>query len=139
MRASITNNSAGGPAAYKPSAALQGPLRNRKTSLTLADIEAMALKCRNWGKWGENDEIGTLNYVTPELVADAAQLVKNGKGFPLAIPLGSDGPQSGARGRVNPIHLMRHDGADAYSGLRDNTGIRSADDWLIMPLQSATH
>ncbi|GIK81428.1 MAG: cyclase family protein [Pseudorhodoplanes sp.] len=128
-----------GPAPFKPSAAISAPLRNRKAPLTLADVEAMAVKCRNWGKWGPDDEIGTLNYATPELVAAAAKLVKNGKSFPLAIPLGADGPQTGARGRVNPIHLMRHDGADAYSGLRDETGIRSADDWLIMPLQSATH
>lgn len=115
------------------------PLRNRKKPITLEEIEAMALECRNWGKWGPDDELGTLNYVTPDLVMKAAQLVKEGRTFPLAIPLGMDGPQNGSRGRFNPIHLMRHDGADAYSGLRDETGIRSADDWLIMPLQAATH
>jgi len=116
-----------------------GPLRNREAPLTLKDIEAMALKCRNWGKWGPNDEIGTLNYATPELVAKAARLVVHGKAFPLAIPIGSDGPQNGARGRMNPVHLMRHSGSDSYSGLRDHSGIRGADDWLFMPLQSATH
>jgi kynurenine formamidase len=127
-----------GPVPYtvKPDNA---PLRHRKSPLTMQDVHAMALKCRNWGKWGPNDEIGTLNYATPELVAEAAKLIRNGKAFPLAIELSSDGPQSGARGRMNPVHLMRHSGADAYSGLRDHSGIRGADDWLIMPLQAATH
>ena len=128
-----------GPVPYVPKTENAPPLRHRKTPLTLDDVHAMALKCRNWGKWGPNDEIGTLNYATPELVAEAAKLIRNGKAFPLAIPLSSDGPQSGARGRMNPIHLMRHSGADSYSGLRDESGIRGADDWLIMPLQAATH
>ena len=131
-----------GPADFTPMdiPANAPPLKNRKAPLTLADIEAMSQKVRNWGKWGPADEIGTLNYATPEKVAAAAKLIQNGKAFPLAIPLGPDGPQTGARGRMNPVHLMRHDGADGYSGLRDKeAGLRSADDWLIMPLQAATH
>jgi kynurenine formamidase len=115
------------------------PLRNRKEPITLEVIHEMALKVRNWGKWGPNDEIGTLNYATPEKVAAAAKLVKRGQAFPLAINLGMDGPQTGNRGRNNPVLLMRHSGADAYSGLRDHSGIRGADDWLITPLQAGTH
>ena len=71
------------------------PLKNRKTPITLEVIHEMALKVRNWGKWGPNDEIGTLNYATPDMVAKAAKLVRHGKTFPLAIPLGMDGPQTG--------------------------------------------
>jgi hypothetical protein len=36
-------------------------------------------------KWGPNDEIGAANYITPELVVKAAQLVKLGKTYPLGI------------------------------------------------------
>ena len=46
--------------------------------VTLATIEAMAQRVKNWGKWGPDDQIGTLNYVTPADVARAAGLVKRG-------------------------------------------------------------
>ena len=28
-------------------------------------LRKLALQVRNWGKWGPEDEIGTLNYITP--------------------------------------------------------------------------
>ena len=33
----------------------------------------------NWGRWGELDERGTTNFITPEKVADAARLIRDGK------------------------------------------------------------
>ena len=33
----------------------------------------------NWGRWGAEDERGTLNLLTPEVVSQAASLVKRGK------------------------------------------------------------
>lgn len=36
-----------------------------------------------WGLWGENDEVGTINLLTPERVAAAAKLVQSGKTFPM--------------------------------------------------------
>src|SRR5262249_32852616 len=32
----------------------------------------------NWGKWGADDERGTLNYITPEKIQYAASLIKEG-------------------------------------------------------------
>src|SRR5690349_923398 len=43
-------------------------------------------------KWGPNDEIGAANYMTPELVLKAAQLVKTGKTYALGIPVDSKTP-----------------------------------------------
>ena len=48
--------------------------------LTRQDLRAAAEKYKNWGKWGPNDEIGTLNYTRPEDIVAAARLVKKGKG-----------------------------------------------------------
>jgi hypothetical protein len=28
----------------------------------------VAKRVRNWGKWGPNDQLGTLNYITPEKI-----------------------------------------------------------------------
>ena len=33
----------------------------------------------NWGRWGEHDELGTLNLITPEKRIQAARLVRQGK------------------------------------------------------------
>ncbi len=34
--------------------------------VTRDDLREAAEKYKNWGKWGPNDEIGTLNYTRPE-------------------------------------------------------------------------
>ena len=55
---------------------------NRATSrardLTDAELEAMFRRCSNAGKWGANDELGTLNYITAAKRIAAAKLVKTG-------------------------------------------------------------
>ncbi len=43
-------------------------------------------------KWGPNDEIGAANYITPDLVVKAAQLVKLGKTYNLGIETNSKTP-----------------------------------------------
>ncbi|MBR0875277.1 cyclase family protein [Bradyrhizobium tropiciagri] len=43
-------------------------------------------------KWGPNDEIGSANYMTPELVVKAASLVKTGKTYALGIPVDTKTP-----------------------------------------------
>ena len=37
-------------------------------------VREAARKYRNWGTWGADDELGTLNYVTPEVVRRSAQI-----------------------------------------------------------------
>ena len=69
-------------------------------------IEEASKKLSNWGRWGKDDHIGTLNHVTPEDITKAASLVKTGKVFALGIPLDRTGPQTGLfGGRFNPIHV----------------------------------
>jgi kynurenine formamidase len=111
--------------------------------LTLDDIRAAAERLKNWGRWGADDEIGTLNYTSPEGIVAAAQLVRKGKVMSLALPYDSRGPQGGKTkypglGRFNPVHLMMRTGTDAYSGVLDSRKIRSADDVIIMPTQCGT-
>src|SRR5258705_5437790 len=73
-------------------------------------LRKLVMQVRNWGRWGADDEIGTLNFITPEAVAAAARLATTGKVFALGIPLQREGPQSGTRQRFNPIHTMFRDG-----------------------------
>ena len=98
-------------------------------------------KLRNWGRWGADDQIGTLNHITAQDIIAAAGLIKRGKVFALGIPLDSNGPQNGLfGGRWNPIHTMLATGTDAVAGRQDETpNIRYADDAIDMPVQGATH
>lgn len=103
-------------------------------------IRELEGKLSNWGRWGKDDESGTVNYVTPEMVIRAASLVIKGKVFSLSIPFDASGPQIWNRGgRFNPIHLMLRSGSDLISSKVSNIPVREfADDIIIMPLQSAT-
>lgn len=96
-------------------------------------------KYKNWGKWGPDDQIGTLNYVTPDVVKRSAQMVRKGVTVSLAIPFDSTGPQIGQPRRFNPIHRMILTGPDFTTGAFTRPGnVGFADDMVIMPLQCAT-
>lgn len=95
----------------------------------------------NWGRWGDDDEIGTANYIRPETIVRAAGLVRRGVVFSCAIPLDDRGPVY--PGRVAPKHLMSISGSDYESGFRGfgtapEGGIKFADDYLFAPLQCST-
>lgn len=97
-------------------------------------LKEYAEKYSNWGKWGPDDQLGTLNYITPDKIVAAAGLVKTGKVFSLTIPFDEHGPQYGRKNRYNPIRIMLHTGTDVNVGV--GTG---ADDLLIMSTHGATH
>jgi kynurenine formamidase len=102
-------------------------------------MEEYCDKIKNWNKWGDDDELGTLNYVKSEDIVSASGLVSSGKVFSLAIPLDVNGPQWGERGRTNPHRTMVYTGTDAILGRQDDINMRYADDVVTMPLQCATH
>ncbi len=54
--------------------------------LTMDDIRAAADRLKNWGRWGPEDELGTLNHTRPEDVAAAARCVRTGRVLSLALP-----------------------------------------------------
>lgn len=104
---------------------------------TIEDVHAMAEKCRNWGRWGESDELGTLNYVTSQDVVEAAAQVKTGHTVSLAIEFGPSGPQvTGQGGRFNPQHWMLSSGTDAFGQDMPN---HYADDVVTLCVHGATH
>jgi kynurenine formamidase len=107
--------------------------------LDMEILRATAEKCSNWGRWGPDDEIGTLNFVSPEDIVAAAGLIRKGKSFSLALNFDNQGPQRGLWGnRFNPIHTMLATGTDAVAGRQDEMGLRYADDMVSLPLQCGT-
>jgi kynurenine formamidase len=108
--------------------------------LTKDDVLKKAEELKNWGKWGPDDELGVLNYITPQDIVSAAALVRKGRVFGLGLPLDENGPQRGLfGGRWNPIHQMLATGTDAVAGKHDvKPGLRYADDAINLPTQTGT-
>ena len=70
----------------------------------------MAARVRNWGRWGPDDDIGTLNLIDEAARRRGAAAVVSGRAFPLGLPLSeAEGIQLGfVEGRVNPTRTMVH-------------------------------
>ncbi|HWL65237.1 MAG TPA: cyclase family protein, partial [Actinomycetota bacterium] len=113
-----------------------GPRSAPVRSLLPEEFHELARRVNNWGRWGNDDEIGTLNLITPELVSRAAGLVRSGRSISLALPLSEEGPQTGAvPGRTNPERTMTM----VNDPVHPSSPIRVSDDVVRMGLQAATH
>jgi kynurenine formamidase len=82
-------------------------------------IDGWMIELSNWGRWGADDQLGTLNLITPEKRAAAARLVETGNVISLARPLPGDtaGPDNdvigyqlrkGAGGAVDSYAIDYH-------------------------------
>ncbi|MFC3999456.1 cyclase family protein [Nocardiopsis sediminis] len=101
----------------------------------------------NWGRWGEDDQAGTLNLLGPAAVLAALAAARDGRVLSLALPI--KGATSGTaattvphlRGRPLPQHYMSIDGADYAAGTRPvGAGLRVADDAVVVsPHGTTTH
>jgi len=102
-------------------------------------IAAAAKRCSNWGRWGADDVLGTMNFLDEAKRVEGAALVRRGASFSLSQSFDTDGPQKGWRRRTNPVHTMTDTGTDAERGVQGFPhGIGGADDVIAMPLQCST-
>lgn len=91
----------------------------------------------NWGRWGEYDEKGALNWVDAVKVKEAVGLVREGKLISLAQPLSPKTPVP--KHRAPMIHLMGRDGGDYAAGAKTPGGFQFAEDTMVMPAHFGTH
>ncbi|MDF3144122.1 cyclase family protein, partial [Streptomyces sp. T21Q-yed] len=102
-------------------------------------IAAAAKRVSNWGRWGADDVLGTLNFLDEAKRAQGARLARRGVSFSLAQRFDAEGPQKGWRRRTNPVHTMLSSGLDAEFGPAEFPhGLGGADDVVFMPLQAST-
>lgn len=102
-------------------------------------------KHSNWGRWGDDDELGALNLVGPEEIKAAAALVRQGKVVSLTLPYDLKGPQVGGF-RANPLNMLTATGTDHLSGAQETLpadwgrakGFGFSDDVVVLPNQSGT-
>jgi kynurenine formamidase len=98
----------------------------------------VAARVRNWGRWGPEDQIGTLNLIDDAARLRAAQAVRSGKSFALGLPLSeAEGIQAGfIPGRVNPSRSMIQVNEPLSA---DPDWICASEDVVTLALQAATH
>ncbi|WP_329285501.1 cyclase family protein [Streptomyces sp. NBC_00691] len=102
-------------------------------------IADAAEKYSNWGRWGEDDRLGTVNFLDEAKRRQGAALIRRGVSFSLSQRFDINGPQKGWRRRTNPVHTMLDTGTDAALGNQGLPhGIGGADDVIAMPLQCST-
>ena len=53
-------------------------------TMTKADVDRLVNELSNWGRWGKDDQLGTLNLITDQKRSQAVQLVKDGISVSLA-------------------------------------------------------
>ncbi|NBE56869.1 cyclase family protein [Streptomyces boluensis] len=112
------------------------PQPSAQPSALPPEFHDIAKRVNNWGRWGSDDEIGTLNLITDEVVRAATGEVRTGHRVPLALPLKEDGVQSGLiPGRINPFHTMVQINQEIFGP----GTVACNDDAVTMGLQSATH
>ena len=75
-----------------------------RTPPSEADFFAYRERFSNWGRWGDDDQLGTLNHITPEVRAQAAGLVQAGRAISLANSLDT---RPGPRNPFPVSHYLR--------------------------------
>ncbi len=122
-------------AASAPSAKGADPAEKYPRNLTKADIDRWLKELSNWGRWGKDDQAGTINLITTAKRRQAAGLVKDGVSVsmsvdadiapmgvaanpPASAPPAPAGSEAGTtqRPRYTWEHVMRSNGAGRTDG-----------------------
>ena len=98
----------------------------------------MAERVSNWGRWGPDDQLGTLNLIDEAARLRGVASVIDGTAFALGIPMSqAEGIQMGfIEGRVNPTHTMVSVNAPQSD---DPEWIAFSEDVVTFAMQCATH
>lgn len=108
-----------------------------------ASAELSALS--NWGRWGDEDERGALNFITPEKVLRALRTATKGVVYPLGQEIrgGRHGQYHSSRpyatgpllqGRPPSLHFMSLDGGDYAAGAQAGSRGQTAEDTVMIAI-----
>lgn len=95
---------------------------------------------KNWGRWGAEDEIGCLNFLTDEEVLRGIRAVKQGKTFMLGVPVARPQGDPLHPIRAQPIRTQTNDEGSYISGRAQPFpgGLKYSDDVIVMFPQGTT-
>ncbi|MCC5952638.1 MAG: cyclase family protein [Acidimicrobiia bacterium] len=101
------------------------------------ELRELAAEVSNWGRWGDDDEVGTANLIDAAAVQRGLAAAGAGRHLSLAIPLDATSPQQGgAPGRIAPLRTMLSLN-QTYTG--DPGDACFNDDTVSMALAAGTH
>ncbi len=91
------------------------------------DLDTMYRSLSNWGRWGPDDQRGTLNFITPERRRAAAAYVRRG----VAVSLAHDLATTASPENPSPVHhhmlaagdARDSNGIEGYEAARDYCGL----------------
>jgi kynurenine formamidase len=89
--------------------------------VTEAEVVGLFERCSNWGRWGDDDELGTLNLITPAKRAAALAGVRSGRCYSIGRDLATRGSRQQP---PSAVHLMTYAGHEPRG---------AADALLIVP------
>ena len=134
------------------------PTEKYPRNLTKADIDRWLKELSNWGRWGKEDQAGTINLITAAKRKQAAALVKDGVSVSMSIdadiappgvaaspspapPAAPAAPGSGApqRPRYTWEHVMRTNGAGRTEGFVVDTYFTSFHGSATTHLDALSH
>ncbi len=101
-------------------------LQKMKKLPSESEVLDYASTLSNWGRWGAEDELGTVNLITPEKRKQAAGLVTDGVTVSCAWPISTDAAPDVSR---TPIHLMTGTG-EGFSLDSDPTEEQGSGDFI---------
>ncbi|MDQ6675459.1 MAG: cyclase family protein [Chloroflexota bacterium] len=100
--------------------------------VSLQEFDALFESVKNWGKWGPDDQLGTLNYITPAKVREAARLIRSGRRVSMQIPINT------VAGPDNP-NPAQHFVTQAHDIDLNSNGLRFGLDYLGMACHGDCH
>lgn len=93
----------------------------------------------NWGRWGEEDERGTLNLIEPKGVAAAAHEVRTGQAYALGLPIQREGaPIFDYRGAPQRLTLTSQTD-NMFDDFPGGKEVGANEDVLVIASHSITH
>lgn len=95
----------------------------------------------NWGRWGADDEIGSLNHLTSAEVLRGVAAVRQGRVFTLGTRIAAPGGDPLWPGRAQAQRYNTQDSSTYAAGkvAPAEGGMKYADDVIMMFLQGSTH
>lgn len=91
-------------------------------------VKEGAPKGSAWGLFGDDDQLGCLNLITPEKVVEAAKLVGKGAVFPLNLRIDQPSPPMYGRGALKH-HLLEIGGGVARDDYLDSFWLQASSQW----------
>jgi len=86
-----------------------------RTPPSLEEFEGYRERFSNWGRWGPDDALGTLNHITPEVRRHALSLARDGRTISLSLTISTDARSSMVSGFEQEMRVGSMSSGDRIS------------------------